>query len=104
MKPTILGKAIEYYVGKEIGLGLRFYAEYRFAFERILAYPDAWYALSGNTRRCRMKVFPATKPQPRRSPAQLQIQTLGVNHPCALVAEVGLAGDEGTAGDFVGDA
>jgi len=53
-----LGKAIEYYEEKEVGLGLRFYAEYRAALERILAYPDAWYALSGNTRRCRTKVFP----------------------------------------------
>ena len=53
-----LGKAIEYYEDKEVGLGLRFYAEYRSALERILAYPDAWYALSENTRRCRTKVFP----------------------------------------------
>lgn len=53
-----LGKAIEYYEEKEVGLGLRFYAEYRAALERILAYPDAWYALSENTRRCRTKVFP----------------------------------------------
>ena len=53
-----LGKAIEYYEEKEVGLGLRFYAEYRAALERILAYPDAWYTLSENTRRCRTKVFP----------------------------------------------
>jgi hypothetical protein len=53
-----LGQAIEYYEDKEVGLGLRFYAEYRAALERILAYPDAWYALSENTRRCRTKVFP----------------------------------------------
>lgn len=53
-----LDKAIEYYEDKEVGLGLRFYAEYRAALERILAYPDAWYALSEKTRRCRTKVFP----------------------------------------------
>ena len=46
-----LSKAIEYYEDKEVGLGSRFYAEYRAALERILAYPDAWYALSKNTRR-----------------------------------------------------
>lgn len=53
-----LGKAIEYYEDKEVGLGLRFYAEYRAALARILAYPDAWYPLSEKTRRCRTKVFP----------------------------------------------
>ena len=53
-----LGKAIEYYEDKEVELGLRFYAEYRAALERILAYLNAWHPLSGNTRRCRTKVFP----------------------------------------------
>ncbi len=53
-----LAKAIEYYEDKEAGLGLRFYAEYRAALARILAYPDAWNPLSKNTRRCRTRVFP----------------------------------------------
>lgn len=53
-----LGQAIEYYESKESGLGLRFYTEYRAALKRIIAYPEAWFPLSENTRRCRTRVFP----------------------------------------------
>ena len=53
-----LAQAIEYYESKETGLGLRFYTEYRSALKRVIVYPEAWFPLSENTRRCRTRVFP----------------------------------------------
>jgi len=53
-----LVSAIQYYEEKEVGLGLRFYAEIKSTLNRILTYPQAWRMLSLNTRRCRTKVFP----------------------------------------------
>ena len=53
-----LDSAIAYYESQEIGLGIRFYAEIRNTEDRILLFPEAWYPLSENTKRCRTKVFP----------------------------------------------
>ncbi len=53
-----LVSAIQYYEEKEVGLGLRFYAEIKSTLNRILTYSQAWRMLSLNTRRCRTKVFP----------------------------------------------
>ena len=53
-----LQEAIEFYESVDIGLGIRFYGEVRNAIDRIKQLPDAWAPLTGNTRRCRTKVFP----------------------------------------------
>jgi mRNA-degrading endonuclease RelE of RelBE toxin-antitoxin system len=53
-----LDHAIDFYEGKEVGLGLRFLSEVRDSVGRIVLYPDAWQRLSENTHRCRTKVFP----------------------------------------------
>lgn len=53
-----LDSAITYYERQESGLGIRFYTEIKNTVDRIIAYPEAWYSLSENTRRCRTKIFP----------------------------------------------
>ncbi len=53
-----LDSAITYYESQEPGLGIRFYAEIKNTVDRIIAFPEAWYPLSENTRRCRTKIFP----------------------------------------------
>lgn len=53
-----LEHAIIHYEAMEAGLGLRFYAEVKNTVDRILSYPEAWYQVSENARRCRTKVFP----------------------------------------------
>ena len=53
-----LEHAMTRYEAMEAGLGLRFYAEVKNTVDRILSYPEAWYQVSENARRCRTKVFP----------------------------------------------
>ncbi len=53
-----LESAIAYYEEQEIGLGIRFYTEIKNTVDRIIAFPEAWFLLSENLRRCRTKVFP----------------------------------------------
>lgn len=50
--------AISYYEGCRQGLGLDFAEEVFAAIERILQYPEAWSAMSKNTRRCLVNRFP----------------------------------------------
>ena len=49
-----LEHAITHYEAMEAGLGLRFYAEVKNTVDRILSYPEAWYQVSENARRCRI--------------------------------------------------
>lgn len=53
-----LEHAVNHYEAKEIGLGLRFYAEVKNTIDRIVSYPEAWHQVSENARRCRTKIFP----------------------------------------------
>ena len=53
-----LDSAILYYEQQETGLGIRFFTEVRNTIDRIVAFSNAWYPISQNTRRCRTKVFP----------------------------------------------
>lgn len=50
--------AVRYYEGCQPGLGLEFAEEVYAAIGRIAEYPDAWSAMSQNTRRCLMNRFP----------------------------------------------
>jgi plasmid stabilization system protein ParE len=53
-----LAEALEYYEEQQPGLGFQFAAEVDTAIERIVAHPQAWTALSGRVRRCRLSRFP----------------------------------------------
>jgi hypothetical protein len=55
---TDYAESIAYYEQQRDGLGMEFAAEVKRALNRILQYPDAWTALSANTRRCRLSRFP----------------------------------------------
>lgn len=50
--------AVQYYETCQAGLGLDFAEEVYAAIVRILAYPNAWTALSGSSRRCLVNRFP----------------------------------------------
>ena len=51
-------KAVEYYEQCQPGLGLEFAEEVYAAIARVIEYPDAWSAMSKNTRRCLINRFP----------------------------------------------
>lgn len=50
--------AVSYYEERQPGLGVEFAEEVYAAILRILRYPEAWAALSRNTRRCLTNRFP----------------------------------------------
>jgi hypothetical protein len=52
------GGAVEYYEQCQPGLGLEFAEEVYATIARIIQYPDAWSALSKNSRRCLVSRFP----------------------------------------------
>lgn len=51
-------RSVEYYEQCQPGLGLEFAVEIYTTIGRILQYPDAWFALSMNSRRCLVNRFP----------------------------------------------
>ena len=51
-------EAVRYYEDSQRGLGLEFAEEVYGAIERISEYPDAWSAMSRNTKRCLVNRFP----------------------------------------------
>jgi plasmid stabilization system protein ParE len=51
-------RAVEYYEQFQPGLGLEFAEEIYATITRIIQYPDAWSALSKNSRRCLVSRFP----------------------------------------------
>jgi len=55
---TDLAEAAAYYDEQFDGLGARLLDEVEAALGRITAFPEAWQALSENTRRCRLQRFP----------------------------------------------
>ncbi|GAP97039.1 type II toxin-antitoxin system RelE/ParE family toxin [Leptolyngbya sp. NIES-2104] len=50
--------AVTYYDSINLDLGNQFIQEVEQALDRIEQYPQAWAALSENTRRCRLQSFP----------------------------------------------
>ncbi len=50
--------AVAYYENCRPGLGLRFAKEVLNTINRIIEFPEAWSALSSNTRRCLLNRFP----------------------------------------------
>ena len=53
-----LNEAVQYYEQCQPGLGLEFTEEIYATIARIDEYPNAWAALSENTRRCLVNRFP----------------------------------------------
>jgi hypothetical protein len=53
-----LDEAVEYYEQRQEGLGLEFVEEVYATSTRIIQYPNAWSALSKNSRRCLVSRFP----------------------------------------------
>jgi hypothetical protein len=53
-------ETVRYYEDCQTGLGLQFAEEIYAAIRRVDEYPDAWSALSENTRRCLVNRFPFT--------------------------------------------
>lgn len=51
-------RAVEYYEQFQPGLGIEFAEEVYTTITRIIQYPDAWSALSKNSRRCLVSRFP----------------------------------------------
>ena len=51
-------RAVEYYEQFQPGLGIEFAEEVYTTITRIIQYPDAWSALSKNSRRCLVNRFP----------------------------------------------
>lgn len=51
-------KAVEYYENRQPGLGLEFAEEVYATIARAIQYPEAWSAISQNTRRCLVNRFP----------------------------------------------
>jgi hypothetical protein len=49
---------VEYYEQLQPGLGIEFAEEIYATITRIIQYPDAWSALSKNSRRCLVNRFP----------------------------------------------
>lgn len=50
--------AVDYYEGREPGLGYDFAIEVRAAVENILNFPNAWTVLSDDIRQCQVRRFP----------------------------------------------
>jgi len=50
--------AIDHYEAYRSGLGLEFAQEVHETIQRIIKFPDAWYLLDGNIRRCLTNRFP----------------------------------------------
>ena len=53
-----LYRAIDYYEQCQPGLGIEFAEEVYATILRVIQYPDAWSALSKNSRRCLVNRFP----------------------------------------------
>lgn len=53
-----LADAVDYYENCQQGLGVEFAEEVFATIKRISVYPDAWFRLSVNTRRCIVNRFP----------------------------------------------
>ena len=53
-----LNEAIRYYDKRQFGLGLDLAEEVYSAIRRASEYPEAWSAMSRNTRRCLVNRFP----------------------------------------------
>jgi plasmid stabilization system protein ParE len=53
-----LDEAIEFYEGRQAGLGQEFAAAVRNAVERIVDSPDAWPQVRPGVRRCLLRRFP----------------------------------------------
>jgi hypothetical protein len=53
-----LNEAVDYYEGRQKGLGLAFAKEVDLTIQNICYFPHAWSPLSKNTRRCLTKRFP----------------------------------------------
>ncbi len=53
-----LNEAIDYYNERQLDLGKEFNKEVYSTIQTILAFPEAWFALSKNTRRCLLISFP----------------------------------------------
>lgn len=51
-------EAVRYYEECQSGLGLEFAEEVYAAIQRVSEYPEAWSAMSPNTRRCLVNRFP----------------------------------------------
>lgn len=51
-------EAVRYYEAREPGLGFKLSEEVYSAIRRISEYPEAWSAMSPNTRRCLVNRFP----------------------------------------------
>lgn len=51
-------EAVQYYEQQAQGLGARFIADVEQSIGRIVAYPETWGALTTNTRRILLEVFP----------------------------------------------
>ena len=51
-------EAVRYYEDCQPDLGLDFAEEVYAAIQRVSAYPEAWVAMSKNTRRCLVNRFP----------------------------------------------
>ena len=51
-------EAVRYYEHCQAGLGIEFAEEAYAAIRRVCEYPDAWSAMSKNTRRCLVSRFP----------------------------------------------
>ena len=51
-------EAVRYYEGCQPSLGLEFAEEVYAAIRRVSEYPEAWSAMSKNTRRCLVNRFP----------------------------------------------
>ena len=53
-----LDEAIDYYNAQVPHLGQAFLLEILASLDRVCLWPDAWHAVSKNTRRCQLKRFP----------------------------------------------
>ena len=53
-----LNEAVDYYEECKSGLGIEFAKEVYSTIYRIIQYPQAWFRLSKNTRRCLTNRFP----------------------------------------------
>ncbi len=52
-------RSVKYYEQCQPGLGLEFAEEVYATIGRIIQYPAAWFALSRNSRRCLVNIFPS---------------------------------------------
>ena len=74
--------AVSYYNGECPGLGFTFAGAVEKALARIVAYPDAWHALSRRTRRCHVSGFPYGIVYQKRSDAILVVAVMHMRrHP-----------------------